>query len=92
MKDAYPLPLVDEVQDRLSGCTIFSTLVLQSGFWQLPVHPDDYEKTDFCPGPGLGLFQFNLMYAIWIDRGTRIFSETDEQSLSWVNICYNIHR
>ena len=28
-KDAYPLPLVDEVQDRLSGCTIFSTLDLQ---------------------------------------------------------------
>ena len=32
------------------------------------------------------------MYAIWIDRGTRIFSETDEQNLSWVTICYNIHR
>ena len=31
VKDAYPLPLVDEVQDRLSGCTIFSTLDLQSG-------------------------------------------------------------
>ena len=61
VKDAYPLPLVDEVQDRLSGCTIFSALDLQSGYWQLPVHPDDYEKTAFCPGPGLGLFQFRCM-------------------------------
>ena len=26
------------------------------------------------------------MYAIWIDRGTRIFSETNEQNLSWVTI------
>ena len=25
-KDAYPLPLPDEVQDRLSGSTVFSTL------------------------------------------------------------------
>ena len=61
VKDAYPLPLVDEVQDRLSRCTIFSAMDLQSGYWQLPVHPDDYEKTAFCPGPGLGLFQFRCM-------------------------------
>ena len=32
VKDAYPLPLVGEVQDRLSGCTIFSILDLQSGY------------------------------------------------------------
>ena len=61
VKDAYPLPLVDEVQDCLSGCTIFSALDLQSGYWQLPVHPDDCEKTAFCPGPWLGLFQFRCM-------------------------------
>ena len=24
-------------------------------------HPTDCEKTAFCPGPGLGLFQFRLM-------------------------------
>jgi hypothetical protein len=34
-KDAYPLPLPDEVQDRLAGSTIFTTLDLQSGYWQL---------------------------------------------------------
>ena len=39
-KDAYPLPLPDEVQDRLSGSKIFSTLDLQSGYWQLPVNPE----------------------------------------------------
>ena len=60
-KDAYPLPLPDEVQDRLSGSTVFSTLDLQSGYWQLPVSPDDREKTAFCPGPGMGLFQFCRM-------------------------------
>ena len=61
IKDAYPLPLPDEVQDRLSGCTLFSTLDLQSGYWQLPVHTTDQEKTAFCPGPGMGLFQFTRM-------------------------------
>ena len=41
VKDAYPLPLVDEVQDRLSGFSIFTTIDLQSRYWQLPVHPAD---------------------------------------------------
>lgn len=60
-KDAYPLPLADEVQDRLAGSTIFSTLDLRSGYWQMPVHDSDQHKTAFCPGPGLGLFEFKRM-------------------------------
>ena len=60
-KEAYPLPHLDEVQDRLSGSTIFSTLDLKSGYWQLPVNPADRCKTALCPGPGLGLFQFCRM-------------------------------
>ena len=60
-KDAYPLPLPDEVQDQLAGSTMFSTLDLQSGYWQVPVSPGDQEKTAFCPGPGTGLFQFRRM-------------------------------
>ena len=35
------------VDASLSGSTIFSILDLHSGYWQLPVHPDDYEKTTF---------------------------------------------
>jgi len=33
IKDSYPLPLPDEVQDRLAGSKIFSTLDLHSGYW-----------------------------------------------------------
>ena len=40
VKDAYLLPHPDEVQDQLAG-SIFSTLDLQSGYWQLPVNPSD---------------------------------------------------
>ena len=39
VEDAYPLPLVDEVQDRLAGWSVFTTLDLQYGYWQVPVHP-----------------------------------------------------
>ena len=61
VKDAYPLPLPDEVQDKLAGSVIFSTLDLQSGYWQLPAHVNDRAKTAFFPGPGLGLYQFCKM-------------------------------
>ena len=59
--EAYPLPRPDEVQYRLSGSVMFSTLDLRSGYWQLPVNPADRCKTVFCPRPGLGLFQFCRM-------------------------------
>ena len=61
VKDAYPLPRPDEVQDHLAGSVIFSTLDLQSGYWQLPVNPSDRAKTALRPGPGLGFFQFYKM-------------------------------
>ena len=46
--------LMRYIQDWLAGSSIFSTLHLQSGYWQLPVNPADKEKTAFCPGPGMG--------------------------------------
>ena len=61
VQDSYPLPLPDEVQDHLAGSTVFTTLDLHSGYWQLPLAPDDQAKTAFCPGPGMGLYQFCRM-------------------------------
>ena len=55
------MPLPDEVQNKLAGSSIFSTLDLHSGYWQLPVNPADREKTAFCPGPGMGLYEFCRM-------------------------------
>ena len=60
-KDTYPLPLPDEVQDKLANSGVFSTLDLQCGYWQMPVNPQDHHKIAFYPGPGIGLFQFRCM-------------------------------
>ena len=46
-KDRYPLPLIQDIFDQLSGASIFSTLDLKSGYWQLPVAAEDIEKTAF---------------------------------------------
>lgn len=61
MKDAYQLPLLDEVQDQLATSAIFSILDLQNGYWQMPGNKGDIMKTAFFPGPGIGLFQFKRM-------------------------------
>ena len=36
-KNAYPLPLPDEVQDHLEQPKIFSKLDCCKGFWQMPI-------------------------------------------------------
>lgn len=51
-KDSFPLPRTDDILDALAGCTWFSTLDLKSGYWQVPVHPGDREKTAFPTGSG----------------------------------------
>ena len=56
-KDSYPLPRIDSTLEALSGSTCFSTLDLQSGYWQVDMHPDDKEKTAFSTGCGLWNFR-----------------------------------
>ena len=69
--DAYPLPLVDEVQDRLSRDTIFATLDLHSGYWQVPVNQGDQEKIAFSPGPGMDGLVPIQKDAIWSIGGAQ---------------------
>ena len=60
VRDSYPLPLPDEVQDRLAGSKFFTTPDLHSGYWQLPVGPADREKTAFPQAQEL-VYQFCCM-------------------------------
>ena len=59
VKNKYPLPRIDDLLDRLNGCTCFSSLDLKSGYYQIQIDPRDVPKTSFrCP---LGTYQFKVM-------------------------------
>ena len=58
IKDAHPLPRIDDLLDALHGARWFSTLDCKSGYWQVPIQERDKEKTAFRTSGGQ-LFEFN---------------------------------
>ena len=57
VKDAYPIPRIDESLSKLGDAKFFTNLDLGSAFWQVPLRKQDRDKTGFACE--LGLFQWN---------------------------------
>ncbi|KAI5343471.1 hypothetical protein L3X38_011347 [Prunus dulcis] len=58
-KDHFPLPFIDQMLDRLSGHAYYCFLDGFSGYNQIPIAPEDQEKTTFtCP---FGTFAYRRM-------------------------------
>ncbi len=59
IRNAFPLPHIQDALDGFAGATVFSTLDLASGFHQIVLKEDDRHKTAFrTPG---GLYEYNVM-------------------------------
>ena len=49
-KDHFPLPFIDQMLERLAGHMYYCFLDGLSGYFQIPIAPEDQEKTTFtCP-------------------------------------------
>ena len=55
IKDAYPIPRIDESLSKLGDAKFFTALDLGSAFWQVPLRKKDRKKTGFACE--LGLYQ-----------------------------------
>ncbi|GKA87133.1 reverse transcriptase domain-containing protein [Tanacetum coccineum] len=58
-KDHFPLPFIDQMLERLSSNEYYCFLDGFSGYFQIPLAPEDQEKTTFtCP---YGMFSYRRM-------------------------------
>src|SRR5699024_10972781 len=59
-RDAYPLPFVSNILDRLRDARYLSSLDIKSAYWQIAVEENSRPLTAFTV-PGRGLYQFKKM-------------------------------
>ena len=54
--DAYPIPRIDDILDKLSKSKYFTLsrtlFISKSGYWQIPVHDDSIKYTAFATADG----------------------------------------
>ncbi|CAH2218004.1 jg19309 [Pararge aegeria aegeria] len=58
-RDHYPMPRIEDQLDLLSGNTLFTSLDLASGYYQIPISEESRPKTAFVTPDGQ--FEFNRM-------------------------------
>ena len=63
IKDAQSLPRIEDSLDCLNGASIFTSLDLQSGYWQVEMTEDSKPLTAFTVGP-LGFYE-----CVWMPFG-----------------------
>ena len=88
VKDAFPLPHIEEILNHLGGAQFFTSLDLKSGFFQVGVHEQSRQYTAFiCKN---GLYQFRRM-PYGLSNNPSTFSRVMEAALHGLNwkICIN---
>jgi hypothetical protein len=58
-KDRYPIPLVDELMDRLAGAKYFTKLDIHQGFHRIRISPESQDLTTFRTR--YGMFKYKVV-------------------------------
>ena len=59
-KNVFPMPLITDTLDYLSGTNVYSTLDMKAGYWQIELHPSAREKSAFVTHNGL--YEFLVVF------------------------------
>ena len=59
IKNKYPLPMINDLFDRLQGAKVFSKIDLRLGYHQLKIREQDIPKTAFTTR--YGLYEYTVM-------------------------------
>ncbi len=59
IKNRYPLPLIDEILDHLSGARVFTKVDVKNAYYRLRIRGGDEWKTAFQTR--YGLFEYLVM-------------------------------
>lgn len=78
VRDVYPIPRADDVINHLGGSSIFTSIDLKNGYWQIPLAHDSREKTAFVTPDGL--FQYKRL-PFGISNGTATFQRAVDRAL-----------
>ena len=60
VKDSHPLPRICETLESLADVAHYSTIDMNSGFWQVPMEEESKQYTAFTPG-SMGLYECESM-------------------------------
>ena len=85
VKDAYPMPNVREIVDKMCEAKYFTKLDMASAYWAVPIKEDDRHKTAFSTPRGLlemcvtgyGLCNSQATYQRIIDETTEDVENTE---------------
>ncbi len=85
VSDAYPLPRCDDLLGSLAGCSFFTALDMEAGYWQIPMSEESKSKTAFVTP--FGAWQFKVL-PFGLKNAPAVFQRTMDAVLAgvkWVN-------